>query len=217
MTSDSSSSDSDWIFGSNTSDDDDLLETLEHNPKRPKNEDYVEITVPLYNETEFFEHFRLRRELVEDIAHEFEQSEFYKSQTGGYGKLSAYKHVLIFLWYAGHATSSFRDVADRFDITISCLHTVVRRAMHFFSSISGTVIKWPSEQEKHTIEQHFRLKGFPGVLGAIDGTHIKIDKPEHDPDSYLNRKHFYSIHVSLNNLIFILLLYVLCAIVMSLE
>lgn len=89
--------------------------------------------------------------------------------------------------------------------------------MHFLSSISGTVIKGPSEQQKLNIQQHVRLKGFTGVLGAIDGTHIKIDKPEHHPDSYLNRKYFYSIHVSLTKLIFVLLFYVLHGIVMSLK
>ncbi|XP_071052961.1 putative nuclease HARBI1 [Onthophagus taurus] len=37
--------------------------------------------------------------------------------------------------------------------------------------------------------------GFPGVIGAIDGSHIKIDKPKNDPDSYLNRKHYFSIQM----------------------
>ncbi|CAH1961617.1 unnamed protein product [Acanthoscelides obtectus] len=32
-----------------------------------------------------------------------------------------------------------------------------------------------------------------GVIGALDGTHIRIDKPSQDPESYFNRKSFYSI------------------------
>lgn len=197
MSSESSSSDSDWIFDYDTSDDDnDIIGLLEYDSKRAKNEDYIAITVPLYTEMEFIEHFRISRELAQNIAEKFRQSNFFKPQTGGHGKLSPYEHVLIFLWFAGHATSSFRDVADRFDITISCLYYVIQRMTHFLSGISGTVIQWPSEQEKISIEQHFNQKGFPGVIGAIDGTHIKIDQPKHDADSYLNRKHFHSIHVS---------------------
>lgn len=75
---------------------------------------------------------------------------------------------------------------------------VLRRLIHFLSGISASVIKWPSDLEKNEIERHFREKGFPGVIGAIDGTHIKINKPEADPDSYLNRKHFHSIQVSIS-------------------
>lgn len=62
--------------------------------------------------------------------------------------------------------------------------------------MSPQIIKWPTPEEQVNIEEHFESNGFPGVIGVIDGTHIKIDKPSQDPDSYLNRKHFYSIQVS---------------------
>lgn len=32
-------------------------------------------------------------------------------------------------------------------------------------------------------------------IGAVDGTHIQIDKPTQDHDSYVNRKQYFSIHV----------------------
>ena len=31
--------------------------------------------------------------------------------------------------------------------------------------------------------------------GAIDGSHIWIDKPAEDPDSYINRKQYFSINI----------------------
>lgn len=46
-------------------------------------------------------------------------------------------------------------------------------------------------KKKIKIERHFRQKEFPAIIGIIDGIHIRIDKPHEDPDSYLNRKHFY--------------------------
>lgn len=42
------------------------------------------------------------------------------------------------------------------------------------------------------IEIFSLLKSFSG---AIDGSHIRIDKPAEDPDSYINRKQYFSIHV----------------------
>lgn len=55
----------------------------------------------------------------------------------------------------------------------------------FVSNLSPQIITWPSENEKRIIEQHFRDTGFPNIIGAIDVSHIKIDKPEDDPDLYI--------------------------------
>jgi len=35
--------------------------------------------------------------------------------------------------------------------------------------------------------------GFPGIVGAIDGTHISIKAPSSHPQSYVNRRGFHSI------------------------
>lgn len=64
------------------------------------------------------------------------------------------------------------------------------------SHLAPEVIKWPNEAEKRITEEHFRRNGFPNIIGAIDGCHFKLDKPEHDPDSYINRKGYYSMQVS---------------------
>lgn len=62
--------------------------------------------------------------------------------------------------------------------------------------MSAQVIVWPDDNEKLHIEEQFRAKGFPNIIGAIDGSHVQIDKPQHDPDSYINRKGYYSVQVS---------------------
>lgn len=57
-----------------------------------------------------------------------------------------------------------------------------------------TFIKWPDRQEAiNTIETIENQHGFPGVIGAVDGTHIKITAPKHNNESYVNRKGFHSI------------------------
>lgn len=95
----------------------------------------------------------------------------------------------------GHEAASFRDVADRFCITISSLYRTLRRVIFSLSNLSPQIIKWPTEEEKIVSEEHFRANGFPRVIGAIDGSHIRIDKPINDSDSYINRKGYYSIQV----------------------
>ncbi|KAK5647838.1 hypothetical protein RI129_002730 [Pyrocoelia pectoralis] len=91
----------------------------------------------------------------------------------------------VFLWFVGHQTASFADVSDRFNITKSSLERIINRQ----------TIRWPSDEEKVQIEREFRENGFGNVIGAIDGSHVKIDKPQNDPDSYINRKGYYSIQV----------------------
>lgn len=41
---------------------------------------------------------------------------------------------------------------------------------------------------------HFeQANGFPGIIGCIDGCHMRINKPKMHPNSYFNRKNYHSI------------------------
>lgn len=56
-----------------------------------------------------------------------------------------------------------------------------------------------NENEKIEAKEHFFNKtGFPGVIGCIDGTHVKILAPKiEERFKYYNRKGFYSLNVTL--------------------
>ncbi|XP_058877978.1 putative nuclease HARBI1 [Acipenser ruthenus] len=43
----------------------------------------------------------------------------------------------------------------------------------------------------------FSIAGFPNVVGAVDGTHVKIQAPSADEHLYVNRKGYHSIHVQM--------------------
>lgn len=181
-----------FIYEEPSSDDEDLDQIGDVGTR---NEDYLEQTVSHYSEEEFFNNFRVSRNVATEITATFVNSNFYKDDSGPFGKISADNQVLIFLWYLGHQTASFADVSDRFNITKSSLERIIVRVSIFLSNLSPQVIVWPDEVEKVHIEQQFREKGFPNIIGAIDGSHIEIDKPQNDPDSYINRKGYYSIQM----------------------
>ncbi|XP_018400004.1 PREDICTED: putative nuclease HARBI1 [Cyphomyrmex costatus] len=62
--------------------------------------------------------------------------------------------------------------------------------------LAPQIIKFPTLEEKEATKTYFlQLKGFPGIIGCVDGTHIRIDKPQQDHDSYINRKQYFSIHM----------------------
>jgi len=67
-----------------------------------------------------------------------------------------------------------------------------------------TFIHWPTiEEAEKTMETIKRNYAFPGVIGAIDGTHIKILAPREHNESYVNRKGFHSIQLQVLNFIFL--------------
>ena len=41
------------------------------------------------------------------------------------------------------------------------------------------------------------IAGMPGVVGVIDGTHIKIIAPSNDKDAFVNRKKVHSINTQI--------------------
>ncbi|KAL4083808.1 hypothetical protein QTP88_029124 [Uroleucon formosanum] len=156
------------------SNDDSDDETYLEDRKRPKNENYFETVARqasvyyIYNDLEFMEHFRVRRHIAYDLAIHFEASQEFNETTGGHGKITAYNQVLIFLWFAGYQTASFRDVADRFYLTISSLFRIVRRLTHVISYMASNVITWPNEQEKQEIRDFFQIKGFSNMQAVCD-------------------------------------------------
>ncbi|CAC5374654.1 unnamed protein product [Mytilus coruscus] len=93
------------------------------------------------------------------------------------------------------ATSeTYRSISDRFGVTISSTHRAVRRCTTAVVQIADQYICWPDEAKQAEIKNKFKaIKGLPGVIGAVDGTHISIRKPTDHPQSYLNRKKDYSI------------------------
>ncbi|KAJ8978153.1 hypothetical protein NQ317_016856 [Molorchus minor] len=152
---------------------------------RPKNKNYITETVSRYNNEVFMEHFRVSKQVYQSIVDAFQHSEHFKTtQSGRFGKISGEVHIFIVLWFAGHQTASFRDVADRFDITISSLfRNINRRSLKLY-------YKMAFKRREGFDTGFFEERGFTGVVGVIDGSHIKIDRPS-VADSYLNRKHFF--------------------------
>ncbi|KAL4104783.1 hypothetical protein QTP88_020059 [Uroleucon formosanum] len=173
----------DYLMSSSSSEDEDELELI--NIPQKRNENFLEEIVPQYDNETYFGHFRISRHVSTMIAHLYRNSNYFKNNKyGQFGQIPADDQIIIFMWFVGHQTASFRDVADRFNITLSSLHRIIERVTYFLSNYSPQIIKWPNNEQKRESEK------------AIDGCHIKIDKPDKDPDSYINRKGYYSIQVN---------------------
>ncbi|XP_064463494.1 putative nuclease HARBI1 [Ornithodoros turicata] len=93
-----------------------------------------------------------------------------------------------FLITAGDIVSVHESTACR------VLHRVVAALCWRVNSF----IRWPTTEEVRAAQQDFyALAGFPGVVGAVDGTHVRIQAPSEHEGSYVNCKNYHSINVQL--------------------
>ncbi|KAB0804448.1 hypothetical protein PPYR_01418 [Photinus pyralis] len=176
---------------SDSSDEDDQF-IKEPPTKITRIENFVEETVPQYSDAVFQEHFRMCRRVVDFIIGYFAQSAYKAASIGGRDKVSNEKAILLSLWYLAN-TETFRQVADRFNVSRSA-HRCLVRVITFLASIKHEYIVWPCKNEaKHIGEEFEKKQGIKNVIGAIDGCHIRINKPKLNQDSYVNRKGYHSI------------------------
>uniref|UniRef100_A0A3B1JM55 DDE Tnp4 domain-containing protein n=1 Tax=Astyanax mexicanus TaxID=7994 RepID=A0A3B1JM55_ASTMX len=145
--------------------------------------------VPLYSPSEFRGHFRLSKGQVEVC----KWKPHYHPNGFNQTKLPLAKSVLACLWTLSNQ-ESYRGVADRFNVTKSTL----AKHLHEFCSLVNVHmahhISWPVGQTLHKSVLGFEAAGFPNTVCAVDGCHIRIQKPHCDnPLAYYNRKQFYSV------------------------
>ncbi|KAL2607459.1 hypothetical protein R1flu_026032 [Riccia fluitans] len=56
-------------------------------------------------------------------------------------------------------------------------------------------VEWPNRMERERISNAFALKGFPGCVGLIDGTLLKLSQqPKKDGETYFDCKRNYSLN-----------------------
>ncbi|XP_061184381.1 putative nuclease HARBI1 [Saccostrea echinata] len=58
-------------------------------------------------------------------------------------------------------------------------------------------IKFPTSPDaiRRNQEHFFQIAGFPGIVGAIDGTHVQIIAPRNNENEFVNRHHYHSLNV----------------------
>lgn len=86
--------------------------------------------------------------------------------------------------------------SEMFAVGRSTVSKVLREVVHAVNETLRSEIMWPNGQRMRETQAKFRsLCGLPAVVGAIDGTHISISKPEFGaPDYYYFKSGGYTIN-----------------------
>lgn len=150
----------------------------------------------LFDEDEFRRRFRFRKESVHHIVNTVYVSNETTNRRGA--PLPIIFQLLVFLRFL--ATGSFlMTIGDLFGIHKATVSRIVHRFARVFASKRSDFIKFSSGSELRKVKREFfNLAGFPGVVGALDCTHIRIIRPSgNTAELYRNRKGYFSINVQM--------------------
>lgn len=127
---------------------------------------FFEHTVENYTEEEFFENFRVTRELFNLLAAQYEVSEEYMKVNRKAQVTSAAKCMAIFLWFSANEGLVFRLISNLFNVSKSTVHSIIYRVAYFVSSLAPQFITWPSVAEMEEEAAYHRAKsGISGIIG----------------------------------------------------
>ena len=105
------------------------------------------------------------------------------------------KALMIALWTLA-TPDSYRAIANLFDVPESTVLLCLRRVCSatIRTSCQNFIKLLNSKDDYERNEERFaNICGMRNILGAIDGCHIAIKAPVHEPSAHVNRKGFYSV------------------------
>ena len=146
-----------------------------------------------FSDEEFFNRFRFHKQTTVFIIELINDDIDPETERGS--SLPGYLQVLITLRF--FATGSFQiTVGDLSGVHQSTVCRTLKRVSHALARQKARFIHMPRGERFRTVMEGFHeIANIPGVIGAIDGTHIKIANPG-GPDAlrFINRKGWYSIN-----------------------
>lgn len=122
-----------------------------------------------------------------------------KYETESVEHVSPINQLLLTLRF--YATGSFQIlVGDTFAVHKSTACRIIHRVTAAIAGLRSNYVRFPTTgQERRDLMSSFHsVSGLPGVIGAIDCTHVPIQSPGgNEAEIYRNRKGYFSINVQL--------------------
>ncbi|GFR14029.1 nuclease HARBI1, partial [Trichonephila clavata] len=171
----------------------DFLEKLESRRKRKfvvRGSFFEEL-----DDYEFQRRFRLTKESVAELTLLIEHK--LESKTSCNNALSPLEQVLIALRFYAVACMQLA-IADLFDVSQPTVCRVVHRVSEAIASLLPDFIHLPVNREecKTVSRKFFNIAGFPKVIGALDGTFVRIISPGgEDAERFRCRKSYFALNV----------------------
>ena len=93
--------------------------------------------------------------------------------------------------------SFLQVIGDTLSYSKSSVSHIISQVSLALTQKQRNFLKWPSTKEEILQNEHgiFTKGGFPGVIGCVDSTCIKIQAPHENKNDVVNHKGFHSINV----------------------
>ena len=147
-----------------------------------------------YDNDTFRNRYRFSKESVHYIIGLVEEQLKHTDERGS-GIPTYLQVLLVFRFYA---TGNWQvDIGDFIHIHQTTVSRIIKKTSQVFARLRPRYIKFPTQPAELRIEHEafHRTTGIPGIVGAIDGTHIPISNPGgENAIQYVNRKNFFSIN-----------------------
>ncbi|XP_052258927.1 putative nuclease HARBI1 [Dreissena polymorpha] len=97
------------------------------------------------------------------------------------------------------ATGSFQlVVGDTVRVSQPSVSRCCRRVGRAIARLARRYVRFPDREECKTLKSRFQsIAGFPNVIGLIDGTHVRIQRPKNHEADFINRKGYHSLNVQM--------------------
>jgi hypothetical protein len=180
-------SDLDYLYLNQIEDDDSSIERIQRR---------LTVTNPLnfYDDKEFKKRFRMSKSCASILCSQIESK--IKRGVFRFNTMNPMIQLLATLRVLASGTFQIID-GDLFEVTQTAISNTVRDVTNAIASLSHTMIRMPTRGESEQIKEGFRaISGMEDIIGAIDGTHIKVRAAGvSNRMRFMNRKNEYSINV----------------------
>lgn len=162
-----------------------------------KAKDFRTETILAYDDEEFSRHFRMERTTFNELLRRLAPRLPERYEGFGERIIPPDERLYMVLWFLA-TNESYRALACRFGTSDSTVHESVDIVVSAIVEELANEVKFPTtEEECKLLSSEFQQRnGFPNIIGAIDGTHIKISKPSREPDVWVDRQGNHSIGIA---------------------
>ncbi|XP_052790083.1 putative nuclease HARBI1 [Mya arenaria] len=89
-------------------------------------------------------------------------------------------------------------IAQAHGVSRSAVGKAIHAVSVILAGLLNRYVKFPTGLEIESVKRKFySVAGFPNVVGAVDGTHVKIQAPPDNEADYVNRKGYHSLNVQM--------------------
>ena len=139
-------------------------------------------------DTSIIDNFRLDKVGIHHFAEKIRKHELIERKTQSGLPVETQLMVALSFYSSGNSLRSLRSTAD-LKLSLGSVENCVKNVSVALSSLASEYItnSWETSSIVATKQGFLDYGGFPGCLGAIDGTKIKIRAPSVDEDAYVGR------------------------------